>query len=239
MLDIETTPALVYTWGLFNQTISVDQIVRPTSVLCWAAKWRGEKKLMWRGSQKGFKGMIRRIHELLSEADAVCHYNGKSFDIPRLNQEFLLQGMKPTPPIPQIDLKEVVSRNFSMVSSKLAFVGPYLGLGEKVKHGGWDLWRGCLDGDAESWATMEEYNRQDVVLLEALYDKLLPWIEGHPNMGIGRDVVCCPNCGGTSLNRRGFTKSRTFSYVKYQCKDCGKWCQARRTDKTVKAAEVK
>ena len=34
--------------------------------------------------------MVSRVHGLLDDADVVCHYNGKKFDIPTLNREFLL-----------------------------------------------------------------------------------------------------------------------------------------------------
>ncbi len=172
MIDIETTPALVHVWSLFNQNISVDQVVKPTSVLCFAAKWYGDDKVMFHAAvhQDGpaFKAMIKAAHKLLSEADAVCHFNGTTFDIPRLNTEFLKLGMAPPPPIPQIDLKKVVMTKFAMTSSKLAFVGPFLQIGAKVSHEGWPLWTGCMDGDTASWRKMEEYNRQDVVLLEKL-----------------------------------------------------------------------
>ena len=244
LLDIETTPALVYTWGLFEQTITVDQIVEPTSVLCWAAKWHGSDKIMWCGSRNGdrsFEVMIQRIHSLLSEADAVCHYNGKSFDIPRLNQEFLKLDMSPPPPIPQIDLKLVINKQFSMLSTKLAFVGPYLEIGEKVKHEGWDLWRGCIDGNKESWKTMRKYNEQDVVLLERLYEKLLPWIDQHPNLNLMTDEKepRCPNCGSTKLHRRGVARATTYEYARFQCQECGRWCRARRSVKRANTVEVR
>jgi hypothetical protein len=42
-LDIETFPNLVYTWGLWKQTVGVNQIVRDWSLasICW--KWLGDR----------------------------------------------------------------------------------------------------------------------------------------------------------------------------------------------------
>ncbi len=243
MLDIETTPALVYTWALFNQNISVDQIVTPTSLLCFTAKWAGEDKLIYKASVKqegkGFNDMVRTAHKLLCEADAVCHFNGTSFDLPRLSQEFLRLGLPPPPTVPNIDLKKVVMSKFSMVSSKLAFVGPYLKIGEKVKNSGWDLWRGCLDGDRECWQDMETYNKQDVILLEKLYYKLLPWIDNHPNHALygDSDEPTCPNCNGTTLQRRGLYRTSANVYVRYQCQDCGRWSRAHKPEKTAAKAQ--
>jgi hypothetical protein len=243
-LDIETTPALVYTWALFNQNISIDQVVEPTSVLCFSAKWHGEKEVMYFRSRSRtgpeFKAMLRAAHKLLSEADAVCHYNGNSFDVPRLNQEFLRLGLPPPPPIQNIDLKKVVMSKFSMTSSKLAFVGPYLGLGEKEKNEGWALWIACLKNEPNAWRKMMSYNKQDVVLLEKLYNKILPWIDAHPNMNLfgSEEDPVCPNCGSKKLERRGLRRTATYIYKRLQCMGCGRWARQRQRDKTEPTAKV-
>ena len=45
ILDIETSPHTGFHWGLFQQNISIGQLIESSSVLCWAAKWLGEKKV--------------------------------------------------------------------------------------------------------------------------------------------------------------------------------------------------
>lgn len=47
MLDIETSPNLAAVWGLFNVNIGINQIIKPGGTLCWAAKWYGEKEIMF------------------------------------------------------------------------------------------------------------------------------------------------------------------------------------------------
>ena len=44
ILDIETSPHTGFHWGLFQQNISIGQLIESSTVLCWAAKWLGEKK---------------------------------------------------------------------------------------------------------------------------------------------------------------------------------------------------
>ena len=44
ILDIETSPHTGFHWGLFQQNISIGQLIESSSVLCWAAKWLGKKK---------------------------------------------------------------------------------------------------------------------------------------------------------------------------------------------------
>ena len=84
---------------------------------------------------------------------------------------------------------------------------------------------------------MEKYNRQDVVLLEPLYKKLLPWIPNHINAGLFTTKLkpVCPTCGSSHLQSRGETKSKTLTYNRYQCQGCGTWS---RTKKSTTATTV-
>jgi predicted RNA-binding Zn-ribbon protein involved in translation (DUF1610 family) len=219
-LDIETSPITALVWGTFKQDVSVDQIVEPTKMLCWAAKFHGAKRVFWGRSPEG-------IHDLISRADAICTYYGKGFDLPHLNREWLVAGLKPPPPVPHVDLKAVVAKTFLMASNKLAFVGPYLGIGDKVKNSGWALWRACMAGDQKAWEKMRRYNEGDVTLLEKLYDKLLPWIDNHPNRNlIDGSTHRCPNCGSPNVERRGTQIAATRRYVRFQCRECGRWSRA-------------
>jgi hypothetical protein len=43
LLDIETAPNTVYTWGLYDQNIAINQIISTGYVLCYAAKWYGRR----------------------------------------------------------------------------------------------------------------------------------------------------------------------------------------------------
>jgi hypothetical protein len=94
-----------------------------------------------------------------------------------------------------------------------------------------------MNGDKDAWKRMEEYNIQDVVLLESLYHKLLPWIKTHPNRNLFSDDVVCPTCGSHHLQKRGTAISITGTYQRYQCKSCGSWSQG--TKSTKKTVEVK
>jgi DNA polymerase elongation subunit (family B) len=224
-LDIETAPNLGFFWGLWDQNIGISQLVKPGFTLCWSAKWEGEAEVMFSSAiRDGHKKMLKRIHKLLSEADAVCHYNGKRFDIPTLNKEFLLLGMPPPPPYHQVDLLHVARRQFKFASNKLDFVAQQLGLGGKTHHKGFALWLGCMNGCKKSWAVMERYNKQDVKLLARLYKKLLPWITQHPNRGLySDDSLCCPKCSSTAFQVRGYRYTQAGQYTRYQCTGCWGW----------------
>src|SRR5665647_1359531 len=107
LLDIETSPNLVFAWKsqLWAGHIGTGQIVDSGEVLCWSAKWLGDSKVMFSGlGQHSKRKMLLGIHKLLTEADAVITYNGISFDMTELNREFLLHKMTPPAPYKNIDL---------------------------------------------------------------------------------------------------------------------------------------
>lgn len=179
MLDIETAPNTVAVYQLKQTYINPKYIMDHGYVLCYTAKWLGKSETFFAKSPDGHKRMLKSIHKLLSEADAVVHYNGKKFDIPTLNAEFLLNGLAPIQNMVQVDLFRLVRAAFNFPSYKLDYVCQRLGLGAKSSHTGWDMWRACMnklhEKHANAWKVMEKYNKQDVVLLEKLYGKVYDW----------------------------------------------------------------
>jgi len=228
LIDIETAPNVCHTWGLWDQNISINQIVNPGYTLCWAAKWLGEddKEMFFDSVYKSPSNeMCAGIHSLLEEADVVVSYNGIKFDIPTLNKEFLRHGLHPPSPYKQIDLLRTVKRMFRFPSNKLEYVAQSLGLGGKTQHQGHSLWTNCMDGEPKAWALMEEYNCNDVSLLEKVYNKLISWIPNHPNVNLlaSEETSACPKCGSHHYQKRGVATTHAGKYQRYQCNSCHSW----------------
>ena len=229
-IDIETAPNKGYFWGLWGQNIAINQIDEPGYTLCWAAKWHGAKEVMFDSVYDSKpRHMLERVHELLDEADVVCHYNGKKFDIPTLNREFFMLEMPPPSPFKQIDLLQTTRRQFRFASNKLDYVAQQLGIGSKINHMGMEMWKDCMNKCPKAWKIMKRYNIQDVKLTEKYYNRLLPWIENHPNWGLYLDPErpTCRNCGSNKMTKRGVARTTTLTYDRYQCGKCGKWGRGR------------
>lgn len=242
-LDIETFPHEVYAWGLWDQNIGLTQIKKAGTVACWAAKWHGQKKVHFASIHDGTeRAMLKQIHALLSEADAVIGWNSTPFDVKWLQGQFLKHRIPPPEPFKEIDLLRTWRSRFKTASNKLDYCAQFLGIGQKVKTGGFELWRDCKAGDEKAWRTMRRYNIADVRLTEAMYDRLLPWIKNHPNMSLEHHTgECCPKCGGEKLQRRGTQHTQTRSYARFQCitprewddgltRPCGTWFQSTRCE---------
>lgn len=224
-LDIETTPNLAYVWGLFKQNIAINQIEESTEMLCFGARWYGEKKVIFKSvHHDGKEAMLQEVHRLLDEADVLVGWNSKAFDSKHLKRELLQAGMLPPSPYKEMDLMLAVKSQFKFPSNKLDYVAQTLGVGAKVQHSGFDLWKKCMAGDNKAWAEMKKYQIQDVNLLIDLYEILKPWIPGHPNRALhdGLDEACLV-CGSKHLQRRGVARSVSGTYQRFQCQDCGKW----------------
>ena len=224
-LDIETRPIVAEVWSLYNvERIGLNQVREFGGTICVGAKWGGEKRVRFYSDwQHGHRGMLEAVHELWGEADAICGYNSDRFDINRLKGEFVKEGMEPPKPIASIDVFKTVKREFGFDSNKLQHVADLLGVGSKLQHEGHALWTKVLQGDEKARRTMERYCKQDVRLLEQVYDKLLPWITTHPNLSHNRGH--CHKCNSTHLTSQGWKPTAKFLVQSLKCQSCGGWQQ--------------
>lgn len=237
--DIETAPNLGYIWGKYEQ-----DVIRYESewyIMCFAYKWLGERSThvialpdfpkFYSKYPENDLGVVKELHRLFSEADVVIAHNGNSFDQKKSQARMAYHGFKPPEPYRQIDTKLVSRKYFSFNSNKLDDLGELLGCGRKIQTGGFDLWYGCMRGDKKSWNKMKRYNKQDVVLLEKIYLKLLPWINNHPAMNVLGELDSCPKCGHGPMQRRGKQINKSNFYWRYQCQRCGGWSRQRLVEK--------
>lgn len=230
LLDIETSPNVGYHWGLFKQNISLGQLIETSRMLCWAAKWKGEDYTIFSSEHMtSRKAMVKELHNLMCEADEIVTYNGDRFDLPIINREFLTNDMGPASPYKSVDLLKTIRKNFKFSSNKLQHIVDQLDVGHKLETGGFDLWVKCLAKDPEAWELMEEYNRMDAVLLDELYDILLPWASNTINRSVFHQDEVCPKCGGTHYVKDGFRYTTAGIYQSYRCKDCGGYFQSNKT----------
>lgn len=237
-IDIETAPLLVHAWGLWDQNTSIGMIDTEWTILSVCAKWLRQKP-MYRDTSKeknkrNDKPLLAWVHQLLNDADIVVSQNGTSFDMKKVNARLLENGFSPYAPVRQIDTKLVAKRHFNFTSNKLEWMAAHIAGTPKSKHKkfpGFELWDACLKGNQAAWKEMKHYNIQDVVSTEALYLKMRPWIDGHPNVAVYVDDTMgrCPKCGSTELQKRGITTTQFGRYHRYQCQACGGWSRGART----------
>ena len=233
ILDIETAPTLGYVWGMFDQNLSPSQVVQEGYVLCWSAKWLGNKEVMFDSIfnyRKNFKNnptddslVAKTIWKLLDEADIVVAHNGDNFDLKWLNTIFLKNHLPPVSSYKSIDTLKEAKNNFRFLSNKLEHLVKSLGVGEKMKNEGFSLWPKCMSGDPVAWKQMELYNKRDIIILENLYLGMKPFMKHHPKFGlfVNEELQICNICGSKNLKKKGFAYTSINKYQRFICDDCG------------------
>lgn len=231
--DIEAAPAKAYIWGLKTRYVPLDHVAEDGFILCFAYWWEGDDTIecvsIW---EHGREAMVQKAWELLDEADHVITFNGKSYDVPMLNTEFLIDRLGPPSPYYHTDLYQE-TKQFRTLSSSLKYYLRILGLDSKLEHKGMALWTGCMDGVAEDQHIMEQYNMQDVDVMPELYEILYPWLKNVPNEALYMEPaengkLSC-RCGSTNLRFKGYKHNRTLSYKQYLCEDCGSYLREKST----------
>lgn len=237
--DIETAPCLSYHWGLWQQNIGLNMMLRDWALLSWSAKWVGEDEVMYNDCREFFDGsaasMFNEIDdhnvavgvwELLNQADIVITQNGVKFDVRKLNARFLRHGLQPPSSYKHIDTFKVAKRHFGFTSNKLEYMtDKFCTKYKKLKHGkypGFELWKQCMLGDEAAWEEMREYNQYDVLSLEELAFKLAPWSNQIPSLDLyhnGDENLCF--CGSTEWVADGFAYTNLSKFARFKCAECG------------------
>ena len=236
-LDIETSPILADVWNLWKQNVGLNQIRKNGYIMTYAAKFLDEDYVYYdscrRRGPKDEKRLLKTLRDLINRADVVVAHNGDNFDLKWIRAQMVFHGLKPIPPIKQVDTLKIAKQQFRFHSNRLEFLANFLGCAPKKKHEkfpGHELWTQCTLGNKEAWDEMLDYNIQDVITLEEVYLKLRPWTKGGalaPNLGINEEGHVCPKCGGKHLQRRGYAYTNVSKFQRYRCNDCGGWSRGR------------
>jgi len=239
IFDIETSPLLVYTWGLFKQNIGINQIKDDWYVLCWGAKWVGSDEVI-SAELESFESrlhseftVVYKLWELLNEADIVVAHNAVAFDVKKMNAKFLEWELPQPTPFRIVDTLNIVKQQFRLTSNKLDYVARFLEQGGKIKTD-FSLWQGCMDDNKQSWVDMVKYCKQDVTELEDVYHSIKGWDKKHPNVALYSDKEdeMCTVCGGTDLKPVGHATTNISKFEALRCGGCGHVVRRRTTTLT-------
>lgn len=240
--DIERRPGVFLEWGPRNGGfMGRDKQLIRSSTISWAAKWYGEREVHYAAIEPvestfmqpedtpRYRLMLQGLRDLLDEADIVVGFNSLRFDEAKVRGEFARLGIPEPSPFRSVDIMRTVKR-MGWDYSSLAETLDAFGLGGKLAHQGFQLWVDFMHGDPKAHATMERYNKQDVVQTERAYDAIRPWIPNHPNLALwaghdddGRPLEVCCNCGSdkiaTVAGKHAHTAMTAYGLVR--CSKCG------------------
>ena len=250
--DIERSHSVVGTFGMYNTTIHYGSVLKHSSIICGAWKFLGEKKI-YTSSITDNKSIFKKdrgddyyvvsaLKQAIESADVIVAHYGDKFDLKFFNTRCLYHGIAPVAKPITIDTYKVAKKHFLFDFNKLDYLGQYLSVGSKLKTDN-SMWLAVINPKVDHHSAikkveeMVKYNKQDVILLEKVYLKLHPFMDNHPNANlfIESKVPVCPNCSSVHLHSRGYRRTRSSIFKRYNCQDCGAWSSG----ESVKTSGVK
>ena len=227
-IDIETSPCIGYFWRPgYNLTIPYQNIITESAIICICYKWEGSEhvhSMTWNNGDD--KEMLRKFIDIATTADEVVAHNSDRFDLPWIRTRCLYHRIKCPNNFVSFDTLKAVKGQFRLNSNRLDYVAKYLGIGQKMETGGFDLWRGVVEGNRKSLRTMVDYCKADVLLLEKVFSEVYTYAKPRIHAGVhtGGYKHHCPSCGSpdTKRNRKKTTALGTPK-VQMICKECGSY----------------
>lgn len=225
--DIETSPNIVYSWRIgYNINLQPHDIIEERKIICISYKWENEDKiysLTWDKNQCD-KTMLQEFIKVMNQADEIIAHNGDRFDEKWIRTRCIYHRIPTFPKYKSLDTLKKAKYGFNFNSNKLDYIAQFLGVGAKVKHDGFDMWKGVLQGDAESMKEMVHYCEGDIIVLEDVYFTMQNYIKQNSHVGVhnGEMKYTCPICGSedVSLYKNEVTTLGTIKRI-MQCNKDG------------------
>jgi hypothetical protein len=244
IFDIETSLIIMAGYKIHDQKyIPYDNVLQDWFMISAAWQWTDGKKInsvsllddpkRFRKDPTDDYHVVKTLRDAIEEADFLIGHNIKGFDYKKLMARIIHHRLKPLPKIPFMDTL-IQARKYDFTSRKLGDICKRLGLREKAAHDP-KMWMRIIRGEEAAIRECVKYNKADIPPVDDLYNLLKPYMQHHVNHNLwrGEGIDCCPNCGSTALNSRGFRVTRTGKYRSLQCQECGAWCQGKKAAKRV------
>lgn len=204
--DLEVSPNVVLSWQIgYKVRIGDESIVAERKVICIAFKFQGEKKttvLRWSKDQDD-TDLLREFSKVANEADEVVAHKGDTFDLPWFRARLAILGLDPIPPYKTIDTCAWAMKYFRFNCAKLNYLAQIFKIGSKSPTG-YGLWREVvLDNSQSALDKMCAYCKNDIFLLEGVYNRLLRYCpvkpKTHAGVHSGGEKWSSPRDGSTNV----------------------------------------
>jgi uncharacterized protein YprB with RNaseH-like and TPR domain len=189
-------------------------------------KWANEKEakidVIRRHDLRKFddRELLTRFSKRFEQADICVAHFGSVFDRRFIQGRLLINGLPPIPPTRMRDTCMIARSVANFSSNRLKHLAKILSLDNQKLDNNWPIaWFKVMQGDMEHLRALAEYCKGDVVALEELYNRLLPFDNAHPRIYSSRTV--CGRCGANVIYRgKAFVNNN--QYRRYQCEN-GHW----------------
>lgn len=249
VLDIENSQMIISgfpTYNLWNiDHIDPKYIEHDWYLTCAAWLWVDPEKGAYSKSfsvstlddpkayKKNFRDdlvVVKRLHEVLQQADIIVGHNSNAFDLKKINQRIIDYKLPTIDYPPTVDTLLVNKKYGKTSSNSLAHLCRHYGIAQKM-----ELPKGVMhaadQGSAKAMKKLVAYNKQDIVSTAQLYLRLLPYIKNHPDirrvMNLAKspseaaNMKICGSCGSKNVISWGSYPTKLGPVRRIICNDCG------------------
>jgi len=202
--DIETSPNIGYFWRTgYKLNIQPDAIIEERKIICISYKWEHEDNittLTW-DSNLCDKQMLIEFIKVANQSDEMIAHNGDRFDIKWIRTRCIFHRVPMMPDYKTLDTLKKAKSGFNFNSNKLDYIAKFLGVGAKIKHSGFDMWKNVMAGDAAALKEMSVYCEGDIIVLEDVYLTMQNYIKQNTHTGVlnGNLKYSCQSCGSEKV----------------------------------------
>ena len=247
--DLETSYMQGYFFDIWNINIAMSQVTKQSHLLSASWAMNDEEPVGVRLTPEDVKTgndleVVVKLIEAINSCDVVVTFNGKKFDVKKLNTRALYWGLPPVVIPRHVDLMQDAKRLFKFPSNSMQNISQYLGEDGKISTGGSRLWQRCAeyknyDACDSALQEMLTYNLQDIVATRDLHKRFMGWSKNTPNIATitkqvqGRDLkedteLLCIHCGSNDVSKimvdgvakKGYTAVSSFDLYRCGESDC-------------------
>lgn len=243
-LDLETSFMQSYHFDIWQINIPMSQVIKQSHLLSASWAFNDEEVQGVRLTPDDVKtendlDVVVNLIEAINKSDVIVTFNGKKFDIKKLNTRALYWGLPPVVTPRHIDLMQDAKRLFKFPSNSMQNISQYLGENGKISTGGTRLWQRCAEYENydvcdAALQEMLDYNLQDIEATRDLHKRFMGWSKNTPNIATitkqvqGRNLkedteLLCVHCGSNDVSKimiNGVAKqgySAVSSFELYRC----------------------
>lgn len=225
--DIETSPLVFWGWGTGKQVVGAHQIRSFGKIICISYRFSDwptnqVKSLSWDKNQDD-KTMVEKFFKIADSAERIVGHNGDKFDCRTLNSRLAYHHIGSLSHVLSEDTLKQSRKHLALPSYRLDALCRYFDLPGKLSNPN-DLWPQVVFAkDREALKHMVTYCEKDVIILEALYNRLYPYVNHKIDLRhFNEDPAICPGCGSRNLMKWGKKYLKSGIRQTFKCKLCDK-----------------
>ena len=205
-----------------------------TTICTFGYKWQDEARpkafdlndwkdiFQSRGARAVEREMVKEAHKIMKQADRVVAHFGQYFDYKYMNTLFTKYGLGEID-VELVDTWRLAKNNLKLSSNRLDAIAKFFGLPTKDKMDHDDWIKIVMERSVTAMEKMTKYCKQDVLVLEAVYNRLEHLANPRTHIGLlcGGSRMSCMQCGHDRLHKHDIVVTRTAKYRRFKCPNCG------------------